>query len=313
MKFRTKVVNTTKEITIDGRTETVPVSEEQKIPLVPRDWDTITTHAAFALVGVLTLVAIVWSTISIGQLLGGGVGFLAAVLFDISWAVCLILEWKARFDSSKRKFPRNLGWALLTVTMFFIGWHGVMLDSIPLAVVGAAVSLFAKVLWLAIMRFVDRELNPDHQAWVNAVISKSNAQLAVAEVLRQVALADDKAVALKLAIEANRMGIIGAEQVPDMSGQSPDTVPVAPANGSGVSGGLSNGNVLTGSGVLRTLSAEQIDEIKAAASTAALVRTLSGAGVRTLPEIMEVVRDLNLPHKESTIDRNLRGRGAKTS
>lgn len=242
MKFRTKVVNTTKEITIDGRTETVPVSEEQKIPLVPRDWDTITTHAAFALVGVLTLVAIVWSTISIGQLLGGGVGFLAAVLFDISWAVCLILEWKARFDSSKRRFPRNLGWALLVVTMFFIGWHGVTLDSTPLAVVGAAVSLFAKVLWLAIMRFVDRELNPDHQAWVNAVISKSNAQLAVAEVLRQVALADDKAVALKLAIEANRAGIVGVEQLRSSSEQAPE--PIGSGSEQAPDGGSSS--VLTG-------------------------------------------------------------------
>lgn len=217
MKFKTRVTRDTKEITIDGRTETVPVEKVEKIPLIPRDWDTLTTYAAFALVGVLTMVAIVWSTISIGSLLGGGVGFMAAILFDISWAVCLILEWKARFDSTKRKFPRNLGWALLLVTMFFIGWHGVEQDNIPLAVVGSAVSLFAKVLWLAIMRFVDRELTPDHQAWVNAVISKSNAQLAVAEVLRQVAMADDRAVALKLAIEHNRTGIVGIEQVANSS------------------------------------------------------------------------------------------------
>lgn len=217
MKFKTRVTRDTKEITIDGRTETVPVEKVEKIPLIPRDWDTLTTYAAFALVGVLTMVAIVWSTISIGSLLGGGVGFMAAILFDISWAVCLILEWKARFDSTKRKFPRNLGWALLLVTMFFIGWHGAAQDNIPLAVVGSAVSLFAKVLWLAIMRFVDRELTPDHQAWVNAVISKSNAQLAVAEVLRQVAMADDRAVALKLAIEHNRTGIVGIEQVANSS------------------------------------------------------------------------------------------------
>lgn len=217
MKFNIRSTQVPKEVTIGGRTETVMVTETQKIPIIPRNWDELATRLAFGLVGVLTLIAIVWSTVSIGQLLGGGVGFLAALLFDISWAICLILEWKARFDPKKRGFPRNLGWALLVVTMFFIGWHGLVLDNVPLAVVGAAVSLFAKVLWLAIMKFVDRDLDPEHEAWVNAVVSKAHAQLAVAEVLRKVAMADDQAVALKLAIEASRQGVWGAEQLASSS------------------------------------------------------------------------------------------------
>lgn len=236
MKFNTRKVRVPKEVTIGGRTETIMVEETEKIPLIPPDWESRTTQLVFGLVGVLTLISIVWSTVSIGQLLGGGVGFLAAILFDIAWAVCLILEWKARFDSTKRKFPRNLGWALLAVTMFFIGWHGMILDNIPLAVVGASVSLFAKILWLGIMQFVDKKLSPEHQAWVDEVTSKANAQLAVAQVLRQVAMSEDQAVALKLAIEASRSGMtITTEQLASSSHEQAEQL----AN-------TTNGSVLTG-------------------------------------------------------------------
>lgn len=213
MKFKTRTHKKLVDFTLDGRTHQVEETYEEKIPVLPRDWDTVATKVGVGLVGLLTLISIVWSTVSIGSMLGGGIGFLAALLFDVSWAVCLILEWKSRFNSKKRAFPRNLGWILLAVTMFFIGWHGVVEENVPLAIVGSCVSLFAKVLWLGIMKHVDRELDPDHQQWVNKVISEANARLAVAQVLRQVTMAEDQAVALKLAIEASRRGIVEAEQV----------------------------------------------------------------------------------------------------
>lgn len=243
MKFKTKTRTKLVDFTLDGRTHQVAETYEEKIPVLPRDWDALATKVGVGLVGMLTLISVVWSTVGIGGLLGGGVGFLAALLFDISWAVCLILEWKARFNSKKRAFPRNLGWILLGVTMFFIGWHGFEKGNIPLAVVGACVSLFAKVLWLGIMKHVDRELDPDHQQWVNKVISEANARLAVAQVLRQVALAEDQAVALKLAIEASRRGTVSAEQVPNTA---PELFANTPPNSSDEFANSSNTETLPG-------------------------------------------------------------------
>lgn len=234
MKWKTEIKTRYVNMTIGDRTEQVEQKYEERIPVPPRDWDNISTKAAVGLVGLLTAIAIVWSTISIGTMLGGGVGFFAALLFDVAWTVCLILEWKSRFDYAKRAFPRRLGWALLFVTMLFIGWHGLEQGDVPLAVVGASVSLFAKVLWLGVMKHIDRELDPEHQKWVNAVISKANAQLAVAQVLRQVAQAEDAAVAHKLAIEMSRNGTVNVDQITPLSDPTLDhtgdnTQPALPA------------------------------------------------------------------------------------
>lgn len=231
MKFTTRTHTEQQERTIDGITMSIPVSVTQRVPVMPRDWDSVATKVAIGLVGMLTMIAVVWSTVSIGSLLGGGVGFLAAILFDISWAICLLLEWKARFDSSKRAFPRNMGWVLLVVTMFFIGWHGVIIDNIPLAVVGASVSLFAKVLWLGVMKYIDMPMSEEDRAWAEAYISQSHARLSIAQIQRQVAIEESKAVAVKLALEDERVRIVGIEQIVDDSNEI--------ANGS-------NGSVLTG-------------------------------------------------------------------
>lgn len=196
----------TKKVTVmvDGKPNEVEVTYEAKVPKAPLDWDTISTRVGVGLVGTLTCVSVVWSTLAIGDLLGGGVGFAAAAMFDISWAVCLILEWKARYDETKRTFPRALGWVLLGVTMFFIGWHGVQHKDIPLAVVGASVSLFAKILWLGLMKHIDRELSPAHKAWVRQQTSEAHAKLALAQIRRQVARQEDAAARELLALESAR-------------------------------------------------------------------------------------------------------------
>lgn len=213
MKFKTETRKRWVDTTIGGKTQRTQEVYTVRVPVAPRDWDQISTKVGVGLVGLLTLVSIVWSTVSIGGLLGGGIGFAAAAMFDISWAVCLILEWKARFDPGKRSFPRNLGWLLLIATMFFIGWHGVDRDDVALAVVGASVSLFAKVLWLGLMRHVDRSLSPEHLAWVKATISEANAKMAVAEVMRQAARLEQRALAEHLALESARDLVSGPREV----------------------------------------------------------------------------------------------------
>jgi hypothetical protein len=188
----------------EGQERALVEHYDERVPKLPRDWDQLAVKVAAGLVLALTMVAVVWSTFSIGALLRGGIGYAAASLFDIAWLVNVLLEWLARYDRSKRRFSRVLGWALLVCTMGAIGWHGVLAGSIALAVVGASVSLFAKTLWLGIMRHIDRDLSELDQQWVEQEISKANALLAVSGVRRQVARAENRAAMELLAAERER-------------------------------------------------------------------------------------------------------------
>lgn len=238
MKFRTETRRRAVEHTVDGITHTVNKPYKQRVPVLPADWDSRAIKAASGLVLVLTLVAIVWSTVSIGALLQGGAGYAAAVLFDVSWLTVLILEWLGRFDPDKRKFARNMGFVLVGATAGAILWHGLLVGSTALAVVGAAVSVIAKALWMAIFKHVDKPLSDEDRQWVDAEISKANAKLAVAGVRRRVAVAEVQARAEILAAEqllgqldddANTAEqIVEGEPVPALA--SPNTVrkPIEP-------------------------------------------------------------------------------------
>jgi hypothetical protein len=212
----------------DGQERALVQNFSERVPKLPRDWDQLAVKAASGLVLTLTLVAITWSTTSIGALLHGVVGYAAASLFDVAWLVNVLLEWLSRFDRRKRRFSRVLGWALLACTMGAIFWHGMLSHSIALAVVGAAVSLFAKTLWLGIMRFIDRDLSDLDQQWVEAEVSKANAQLAVASVRRQVARAEARASMELLAAERERHEFAALVQA-EHSG--PVSVPIESAFG----------------------------------------------------------------------------------
>lgn len=201
MKFRTETRRRPVEHTVDGITHTINKPHQVRVPVLPADWDSRAIKAASTLVLTLTTIAIVWSTVSIGALLHGGVGYAAAALFDISWVTVLLLEWMARFDPNKRKFARNMGFVLVAVTAAAIAWHGALLGSVALAVVGAAVSVIAKLLWMAIFRHVEKPLSAEDRQWVDAEISKANAKLAVAGVRRRVAVAEVQARAEILAAE----------------------------------------------------------------------------------------------------------------
>ncbi len=171
------------------------------VPVLPRDVDEIAVKVAAGLVLALTAVAVVWSTVSIGEELGGGVGYAAAVVFDVSWLVTLLLEWLARFDPVKRAFPRKAGWVLVAIAAGAIFWHGADDRMWALAVVGAAVSVVSKLLWLAVFKHIDKDLSPADRQWVAAETSAANAKLAVAGVRRQAAKAEARARLELLAAE----------------------------------------------------------------------------------------------------------------
>ncbi|MFD5508166.1 hypothetical protein ACFWIB_10380 [Streptomyces sp. NPDC127051] len=202
MKFLEEVRTRLVDRTIDGTTHQVPEPYTVRTPKLPMDKDRAALIGVSGLVLALTLVAIIWSTYSIGTLLGGGVGYAAGVVFDVAWLAVLLLEWMARFDRAKREFPRNVGWGLALVAAGAIFLEGQLAGGWQMATVGAAVSVVAKVLWWAVFKHIDKDLAPADAAWVAAEMSKANAKLAIAGARRQAAKAEVTA----------RLELLAAEQ-----------------------------------------------------------------------------------------------------
>lgn len=210
MRFKSMTEKIQSTYTRDGIT--VPVTKEQtvSVPALPVDWQLVALRAATAIVLALTLITVAWSTWSIGELLEGGVGYAAAAIFDLGWAMALLLEFLARYDRRKRGFPKKLGWALLVVTMVAIAWHGVNRDSWAMAVIGAFVSLFAKCLWMGVMKHINAELSEDDEAWVANQLSAAQAQAAIAQMRRQTERTKQNAALELLAMEKEQMAVAEA-------------------------------------------------------------------------------------------------------
>ncbi|MBK3583004.1 hypothetical protein JHN49_04490 [Streptomyces sp. MBT57] len=217
MKFRKEKQPYSEDYTRDGRTVQVTKERKVRVPVMPRNWDRIGVRVAVVLVVTLTFAAITWSTWSIGELFNGGPGYIAAGVFDLAWGVCILLTYLGRFDADKRVFSDRLGWALLIATMGLIFWHGMDMGSVGMAVGGAAVSLFAKVLWLGVMKHVHRELSPEDAAWVKATISEANAKMAVADARRMAAQIEQRATLEILAMERERDSMSRAFGLPVQS------------------------------------------------------------------------------------------------
>ena len=228
MRFKTVREEYAGEHTREGITVPVTKMREVRLPVLPRNWDSIALRVVVGLVGVLTLASIVWSTWSIGSLLHGGPGYLAAGVFDLAWAVSLALEYLGRFDADKRKFATRLGWVLLLATMGLIFWHGMTLHSVGMAVGGAAVSAFAKILWLGVMKHVHRELSPEDRQWVQAQISAANAKMAVADARRRASHIEQRAALELLAMERETHSMREAMGLP-LDDRATDALPVADA------------------------------------------------------------------------------------
>ncbi|MCX4541445.1 hypothetical protein [Streptomyces sp. NBC_01565] len=211
MKFINEIRHQLVDRTIDGTTNQVSEPYTVRVPKLPKDKDQIALIGVSSLVLALTLVAIAWSTVSIGQLLGGGVGYAAGAVFDIAWLSVLVLEYLARFDPKKREFPRYVGLGLVLVAAAAIFLHGMQLDSWEMAAVGAAVSLVSKALWWAVFKHIEKELSPADSQWVAAEMSKANAKLAIASARRQAAKAEVAARLELLAAERDLGELAGLD------------------------------------------------------------------------------------------------------
>ncbi|MEJ8645277.1 hypothetical protein WKI68_36895 [Streptomyces sp. MS1.HAVA.3] len=93
-------------------------------------------------------------------------------------------------------------------------WEGMNAGSVGMAVIGAVVSLVAKLMWLAVFKHIDRDLAPADQQWVAAEMSKANAKLAIAGVRRQAAAAEVRARLELLAAERDLNEIAGLDHFP---------------------------------------------------------------------------------------------------
>ncbi|WP_372352648.1 hypothetical protein [Streptomyces sp. KL116D] len=91
----------------------VPDDDVIEVPLPPRDWDQIALNTVTVIVTALVLACVVWSTVSIGDLLSRVViapaAYGAATVFDLAWIALMIIEWLARYTPARARAARNEG------------------------------------------------------------------------------------------------------------------------------------------------------------------------------------------------------------
>jgi hypothetical protein len=206
--------------TIDGHTEMVAEEYTLDVPEPPRDWDRTVLAAVTSVAALIGAASVLWSTASIGALLGLVVfpiaAYAAAAVFDLVWLSCMALEWLARYDPERARGPRRAGHGALLVAMGAVAVHGYAAGHTVVGVVGALISGLAKALWTLVLRHHALPLDDRTQQWVDKRRAAVGGQLAMVSVRRQLTRAqaqiDAERAALRMDPDAN----------PDRSGQSAD-------------------------------------------------------------------------------------------
>lgn len=193
----------------------VPQQFEEDIP--PRDWDAALLKGVYSLVVLLVIGSITWSTVAIGSMLAmmapSWVSYGIAVIFDLSWIICLTLEYLARYNPSKVGLPRRVGWGTLLVSMSAIFTYGLIEGHWVVGLFGALISAIAKSLWAMTMHHVGVKMNRVQAAWVENRHAEIGASLAVAAAQRQMARVENRLAEEKVALENMRPTVTVAEQV----------------------------------------------------------------------------------------------------
>ncbi|MFF6829622.1 protein transporter Sec31 [Streptomyces longwoodensis] len=175
--------------TVDGQTEMVLDTEVIEVPAPPADWDQRVRIGVTIGAVLLVTVALVWSTSAIGGLLVMSVvavvAYAAAAAFDLTWIMCMAVEWLLRSDPDRAKAPRTAGRWALAVSMAAVFAHGYVANQIVVGAVGATVSALAKGGFTIAMRVHARPLDPRTQQWVNARRARLDGQLAMIPIRRE--------------------------------------------------------------------------------------------------------------------------------
>lgn len=119
------------------------------------------------LAAILSVGSLIWTTVSLFDLLGAGpAGLSVALGADIVWGSVIYAEWRGVRVHGKRWPVTAFGWIALLAVAGFLVWHGLDRDSLAMAAAGPFLPLGAKVVWvlaLAAMRdpaaLTDEELH----------------------------------------------------------------------------------------------------------------------------------------------------------
>lgn len=217
--------------TVDGHTEYVLDEYKVDVPLPPRDWDSVVRAGVTVIACTLVTVSLVWTTASIGDLLSlatiPAVAYAAGVAFDLSWIMCMGVEWLLRFEPKRAAVARRAGWLALTISMAAVATHGTIVGQWPVGAAGAAVALLAKGCWTLVMRTQARPLDSRTAQWVAKRRAEVDGQLAMIPVRRellrgqQLVEAERQALAADSEAPSGSMGSAGSGY-PDPSAASPD-------------------------------------------------------------------------------------------
>jgi hypothetical protein len=196
--------------TIHGVDVEYDVPDTTPVIRLPFNLDAALRRALFTVAVVMTLGAIVWGTVAIGSMLQllapAWAAYLVAGVFDAGWAACLIAEWLLRYDSKRAEIPRNVGVAMLAVSMAAIVTHGALAGPWGwlVGIVGALVSASAKGVWAIGMHTIRSKIDPKYEAYLRARQQQTGTEQALALGERDRLLTEDHTVKLRLALEARR-------------------------------------------------------------------------------------------------------------
>lgn len=238
MRYRTRTIQVPGVHVVDGIVAPVVRTEQVREPIPPRDWDAIALRAVAGLTVLLTTVSVVWSTVAIGQLLGGGAAaYLVAGTFDLGWLAAFALAFLVRHRPDRRRAVNALGWLLLAASVAAIVLEGLHTGGAASAAVGGGISAVAKLLWWTLDRATRPALSSDDAQWVAAQISQADATLAVAAVHRRANRAQRRAADELLAMEAARRPALPARpsaQVDPTPALDPESTRPGPGPGGGI-------------------------------------------------------------------------------
>ncbi|WP_394434532.1 protein transporter Sec31 [Streptomyces sp. SGAir0957] len=218
--------------TVDGKTRMVPDDEIIEVPLPPRDWDQIALNTVTVIVTALVLACVVWSTVSIGDLLSRVViepaAYGAAAVFDLAWIALMIIEWLARYTPARARAARYGGYAALLVAMGAVGAHGWLAGDAATGMVGAVVSGLAKGTWTILLAFQAVPLDKRTAAFLEQELSEAAAELSRIPVDRRVNRARALRNAERRALEADAGSVDPDRPDDDADDPDPNVLPINP-------------------------------------------------------------------------------------
>ncbi|MFD3517730.1 hypothetical protein [Streptomyces sp. NPDC058657] len=199
---RYKAVERTRTTTTDINNDPRETPETYRVyvPRPARDLDRALRLGVVTLAVLVTTLAIIWSTASIGDLLAvvtvAAIAYGAAAVFDAAWIACMAVEWLERHDPKRAEPARNAGWAFLAGSVGAIVAHGWIFGDIAIGAVGGAVSVVAKGLWMIVMRLYAVPLGEGPRSWLSQRRQELAAEAVISAELRRFDTAQARHAAL---------------------------------------------------------------------------------------------------------------------